>query len=159
AWRPREVQTALAPGLGRSPCSMPEREPGARAWMTSQSIASVGDAKVWVIARETAPPDVDRVDARRSRAAVSPPDELFDFLFVPLGEHFDGAVRPVLDPSGEAEAPRLALRRCPKIHPLDPSPDVEMHLLQRHRCHFLAKSCQTGNFGRWSRDRVGGRGS
>src|SRR5262249_33253744 len=109
---------------------------------------SVRDAKVRVIARETAPSHVDRIDARSSGPSVSPADELLDLFFVPLGEHLDGAVRPVLDPPGESEPARLALRRCPKIHSLHPSSHEQVHLLQRHRRHFLAKSRQTGNFGR-----------
>ena len=111
----------------------------------------VGNAKVRVITGETSPAHIDRVDACGAGPPVRPADELFDLVFIALGEKLHGSVRSIFDPSREPEAPRLTLRRRAKEHTLHPATNEELYLLQRHFGFFLAKLRSEGNFGRNSR--------
>src|SRR5262249_14972384 len=94
--------------------------------------ASLCDAKIGVVAGKTAPAHVDRVHPRGPGAAMRPTDELFDFLFVALGQELDAAVGAVFHPTSEPDAPCLPLRRSAKIDTLHAPPNVQVHLLQRH---------------------------
>src|SRR5262249_18387541 len=87
---------------------------------------------IGVIAGETAPSNIDCVDAGGAGTPVGPADELLDFFLVALREQFDAAVCAVFDPSREPKPACLALRRCPEEDTLYPAAHVKMHLLQRH---------------------------
>jgi len=136
----RTAQATTATGIA-------PREPGMRPLL--------GDPKIRVITRKTAPAHVDRIDAGGPWPAVGPADEILDLVFIAFGEKLHGPVCSVFDPAGKPQTARFTLRGRSKKDALDPSTNEELYLLQRHFGFFLAKSRSRGNFAR----KVGRRGT
>ena len=69
----------------------------------------------------------------RRRPVSAPRNELLYRCGASFGEDLDAAVGPVLDPAGEAEPLRLALRRRSEIDALNAPADEQLNLLEPHR--------------------------
>jgi len=137
----RTAQATIATGIA------PREPPGVRPLL--------GDPKIRVITRKTAPAHVDRIDAGGPWPAVGPADEILDLVFIAFGEKLHSPVCSVFDPAGKPQTARFTLCGRAKKDALDPSTNEELYLLQRHFGFFLAKSRSRGNFAR----KVGRRGT
>src|SRR5579859_6493482 len=106
--------------------------PSARIGTCRPSARSGHDAEVGELARVAAPAHVDIVDPSGRWAVVRPGDDLFDGVFLALGDHLDAAVGAVLHPSRDAEATRLALRGGPKEDARHAPANDDLNTLRGH---------------------------
>src|SRR5207248_4315262 len=100
--------------------------PRARRTTFSRAGASIDDAEVREVARETSPAGVDTVDPRGAGALLGPAVELADRLFFAFREDLHGSVAAIFHPAAEPEALRLALRGRAEVHALDAAPDDQL---------------------------------